>query len=337
MSLGQGSTIGAWLRRPWIWTALGGVVLAALLWGQGRGPMPDAGPDLKGQTTMDHPGSSGRVLGPADVQAQRQSWRDEQDALMRSEQSPLARVDYIHLRAGTLDLSTDPHAGVHVPADSLSRPLGQVRFVVEPPAPVQLFAEPPIFLNGVPQSRAALQKGQVLSLGLLRLLFTGTADDPALAVYDLGCAARTSYRGLHYFPEDDRYRVRATIQRYAQPRTVRLAASRGEDKDMQAIGVLHFRLPSGRDESMEAYLEQPGSPRLFLIFRDGTNGKKGGSYGAGRFLYAQLGSDDQVWLDFNQAWNPLCAYSAYFHCPLPPRTNWLTSDIPVGEQQYSEH
>jgi uncharacterized protein (DUF1684 family) len=44
-----------------------------------------------------------------------------------------------------------------------------------------------------------------------------------------------------------------------------------------------------------------------------------------------------VLLDFNRAWNPLCAYSHYFHCPLPPRSNWLPVALPVGEQTYAAH
>ncbi|MBL9006810.1 MAG: DUF1684 domain-containing protein [Myxococcales bacterium] len=280
---------------------------------------------------------AGRVLGPIDVQRQRAAFREEQDALLRSELSPLARVDYVHLTAGEHRLSTAVGAALRVPADALSGPLGQVSFVAAPPSAVRLVADPPVKLDGVLQSQAVLRKGQVISLGLLRLLCTGTDADPALAVYDLGSPARREYRGLRYYPDDDRFRVAARLQRYAQPKAVHLPASRGDDKDLQAVGTLQFRLPPSQDESMEAYLEQPGSTRLFLIFRDGTSGKKDGSYGAGRFLYAQLGSDDTVWLDFNQAWNPLCAYSAYFHCPLPPRSNWLKSQIPVGEKVYSEH
>jgi hypothetical protein len=280
---------------------------------------------------------SARAPSPPAVQQQRQAWRDEQDALMRSELSPLARVDYIHLPKGQHVLSTQTGSTLHVPADAVAGTLGTVRFEVDPPSPIQLSAAPAIRVDGKPQAQATLRRGQVLALGLLRWLVTGTDADPALAVYDLGAAARRDYRGLHYFSDDDRFRVRARLVRYPQPRAVRLSASRGDDKDLQAVGTLHFHVPTGHEESMEAYLEGPGSSRLFLIFRDGTSGKPDGSYGAGRFMYAPLGSDDWVWLDFNQAWNPLCAYSAYFHCPLPPRSNWLRSGIPVGEKVYAEH
>jgi uncharacterized protein (DUF1684 family) len=105
---------------------------------------------------------------------------------------------------------------------------------------------------------------------------------------------------------------------------------------MQALGMLRFTL-AGTACSLEAYSEAPGTDQLFLIFKDGTSGQPGGSYGAGRFLHARVAADGQVLLDFNQAWNPLCAYSHYFHCPLPPRANWLPVKIPVGERTYADH
>ncbi len=274
----------------------------------------------------------------ADSAAQKtQAFREQQDALLRSELSPLARVDYVHLPPGEHTLSSERGALLSLPTEALLPYQGRVRFAVSPQGALSLHAEPAVKLDGTLTTEAALRKGQVIALGLWRFLVSGSEADPALAIYDLGSPARRAYSGLHYFPSDDRYRVPAQLRRYAQPRTVRLAASRGEDKELSAIGSLHFTLPGPVAESMEAYLEQAGSKRLFLIFRDALSGKPGGSYGAGRFLYAELGSDDTVWLDFNQAWNPLCAYSPYFHCPLPPRENWLKSAVPVGEAIYAEH
>ena len=280
--------------------------------------------------------------------AEREAWRAEQDARMRSELSPLARVDYIHLPAGESAVRTDKGAPVYIAADTLAPYVGDIRFRVQKSAPaaadapydVAVTAQPAVRVDGVATTQAALQKGQVIAIGLARLLLTGDASDPALAVYDLGAPPRRAYAGLHYYPDDDRYSVWARFEPYAQPVTVRLAASRGDDKPMQAVGSLHFTLPGPAGDhaaSLEAYLEEPGGSTLFLIFRDQTSGQPGGSYGAGRFLYARLQAGKPVRLDFNRAWNPLCAYSPYFHCPLPPRKNWISAAIPVGEKVYSEH
>jgi uncharacterized protein (DUF1684 family) len=42
-------------------------------------------------------------------------------------------------------------------------------------------------------------------------------------------------------------------------------------------------------------------------------------------------------IDFNFAYNPYCAYSPYFSCPLPPVENWLKLPIRAGEKNFSLH
>ena len=77
---------------------------------------------------------------------------------------------------------------------------------------------------------------------------------------------------------------------------------------------------------------------LFLPFQDLTNGA--GTYGGGRYLYdtikgADLGADSgQVVLDFNFAYNPSCAYSPDWVCPLAPRENSLPFAVEAGERDY---
>jgi uncharacterized protein (DUF1684 family) len=39
-------------------------------------------------------------------------------------------------------------------------------------------------------------------------------------------------------------------------------------------------------------------------------------------------------IDFNYAYNPYCAYSEEYVCPLPPRENWLGVEIRAGEKSY---
>ena len=39
-------------------------------------------------------------------------------------------------------------------------------------------------------------------------------------------------------------------------------------------------------------------------------------------------------LDFNEAYNPTCAYSDRYECPLPPMENWLDVAVEAGEKRY---
>ena len=42
-------------------------------------------------------------------------------------------------------------------------------------------------------------------------------------------------------------------------------------------------------------------------------------------------------LDFNRAYNPPCAFSAFATCPLPARQNRLALRVEAGEQRTASH
>ena len=285
---------------------------------------------------------SPRPADPELLRARRQ-FRAEQDARMRGELSPLARVDYVHLPEGENRVGSGDHAAVRLDPAASGTGAGEVRLRVDVEGATRrlsLQARPAIARNGVPVTAAVLASGDVLALGRLRLLVAGLPEDPAVALYDPAAPARQEYRGLLYFPDDERFVTRGRLERYPTPRAVRLDASRGEPRPLLALGTLSFTL-GGTAASLEAYSDSPATAtapaQLFLIFKDQSNGQPDGSYGAGRFLTPRLLAGDEVVLDFNQAWNPLCAYSHYFHCPLPPRRNWLPLAIPAGERAYPAH
>ena len=74
---------------------------------------------------------------------------------------------------------------------------------------------------------------------------------------------------------------------------------------------------------------------LSFMFKDATSGKT--TYGAGRFLDTGLPKSGEIELDFNKAYNPPCAFTAYATCPLPPKQNVLTAAIEAGEKKYGKH
>jgi uncharacterized protein (DUF1684 family) len=50
----------------------------------------------------------------------------------------------------------------------------------------------------------------------------------------------------------------------------------------------------------------------------------------GRYVTARADRDGVI-VDFNLAYNPSCALSPHYNCPIPPRENHLTVPIPAGE------
>ena len=73
---------------------------------------------------------------------------------------------------------------------------------------------------------------------------------------------------------------------------------------------------------------------LFLPFTDESNGE--GSYAGGRYIDLKIPEDDTIILDFNTAYNPYCAYSGRYSCPIPPEDNHLSMAIHAGVKVYKK-
>jgi uncharacterized protein len=43
-----------------------------------------------------------------------------------------------------------------------------------------------------------------------------------------------------------------------------------------------------------------------------------------------------VWLDFNKAYNPPCAFTSFATCPLPPPQNQLQLPVDAGEKLFKK-
>lgn len=109
--------------------------------------------------------------------------------------------------------------------------------------------------------------------------------------------------------------------------TITLDTSTGETRVFRRAGFLNFPV-DGKPAKLTLFVDSNG---YFLPFRDATSGTE--TYGAGRYLEPEE-SGGKIRVDFNYAYNPYCAYSEHFSCPLPPRENWLTVAIRAGEKVY---
>ncbi len=147
-------------------------------------------------------------------------------------------------------------------------------------------------------------------------------------------AARRDFSGLRYFPISERYRLQAKFVPYDPPKQIPITNVLGMTEPEKCPGYAEFTL-NGARYRLEPVIEDDEPSQLFFIFRDLTSDRE--SYGSGRFLYADFPKDGQVTLDFNKAYNPPCAFTAFATCPLPPRQNRLPVRIEAGEKRYGKH
>ena len=146
---------------------------------------------------------------------------------------------------------------------------------------------------------------------------------------------RVGFRGLAYFPEAPELVVRGPLAPTEDQEPFTVPTSTGEDQTYRRVGVLRFAVDGAPAEL--TLLERLGghSHSLFLPFRDATSGSE--TYGAGRYLDVDRpGQDGVVTVDFNDAYNPYCAYNDLYSCPLPPPENWLQVPIRAGELAFTK-
>jgi len=192
-------------------------------------------------------------------------------------------------------------------------------------------------LNGQPAQAVAPMKSDAdgkpdkIQYDAFTMFVIHRGDRDAIRLKDTESDSRKSFTGLHWFPVKENYRVIAKFVPYQPPKMMTIPNILGETEQDPSPGYVQFTL-NGQSLRLEPVLEDD---HLFFIFHDLTSGKE--TYPAGRFLYTDLAKDGEVVMDFNQAENPPCAFTAYATCPLPPKQNRLPARIEAGELNYGHH
>ena len=140
------------------------------------------------------------------------------------------------------------------------------------------------------------------------------------------------FDGLDYFPIDKNYRIVAQFTRYEKPDIAQINTSTKRIANYYKYAKLTFTI-KGKNHKLDVYqsienYKSKANKRLFLLFTDLTNGN--GSYAGGRYIDLAIPEDEEIIIDFNKSYNPYCAYSYNYSCPIPPAENHLDIHIKAG-------
>lgn len=154
---------------------------------------------------------------------------------------------------------------------------------------------------------------------------------PGIIVFDPKSPHYGKYKGIPYFPPDLAYRIVAPLTPNPNPDTTVILSTRGNRRRAVRVGWFDFDVAGERSRLHATRLLEPGvgEDDFSIFFTDATTGKE--SYKIGRYLEAEPRPDGRYVLDFNRAYNPACAYSDHYNCPIPPRENRLEVAIRAGE------
>jgi uncharacterized protein (DUF1684 family) len=141
---------------------------------------------------------------------------------------------------------------------------------------------------------------------------------------------------LKFFPANRKMVVEATVNLLQNEEVFLMTTSSGKTKEAKKYAVLSFTLNGKRQrlcvyQLMQLKEKKETAEHLFLPFTDYTCNKE--SYGGGRYLDLEISDiqNNRVRLDFNKAYNPYCAFTSGYNCPIPPRENALSTSVKAGE------
>ena len=176
-------------------------------------------------------------------------------------------------------------------------------------------------------------KADIVELNDLRMWVIERGDRLAIRMRDFNTPRFTNYTGLNFYPPNQKFQIKGEFVPYSPPKTITVGTVIGTESNMVSPGYVKFKI--GRKEyKLDGFGTGPEPKSLFFVIKDKTSGEE--TYGASRFMGAEVFVDGSVDLNFNRAYNPPCAYTPYATCPLPPPQNILPVKIEAGEKNYGQ-
>jgi uncharacterized protein (DUF1684 family) len=260
-----------------------------------------------------------------------EQWRKYYEATLTSDDGWLTVAGLFWLHEGKNPFGSDPLNDIVLPAGSVPAVAGYFDFH-QGKTWVHVNHGVPITLQGKPIEFAELHPDSTtdrLKVGTLTLYLHASGDRFAIRLKDKNSQIRRDFKGLRWFPIDESYRVIASFVPYNPPRQIKMQTVMGDTDTVPIVGYVTFTV-GGRNCRLDA--QAGASGELSFVFRDLTSGDE--TYPSARFLDTDAPKSGKVVLDFNEAYNPPCAYNPYTTCPVPPPEDRLRVKIQAGEKMY---
>jgi len=137
------------------------------------------------------------------------------------------------------------------------------------------------------------------------------------------------FAGLNYYDPAPELAFEIVPEPFVDQKHIKMQTSTGDVRSYMRWGQVKFQV-NGQDATLTLYF-MPGQPAFFVPFTDSTTGHE--TYDSGRYVEVERLPEGKVRLDFNQAYNPYCAYGPEWSCPIPPQENRLKVAIRAGEKK----
>ena len=225
-----------------------------------------------------------------------EKWRRDYETALRAEDGWLSVAGLFWLHEGENKFGSDPlndiaiaDASVPVQVGSFDMHDGKIVVRINSGIAVKFRG------NSVDSAAILPDSADRISLGDVSLMIHRSGERYAVRVKNKNSKYRREFAGLHWFPIDENYRVKAKFTAYEAPHATLIQNLAGDTVKIASPGYAEFKL-AGQEYRLEAFEEEG---MLWFVFRDLTSGKE--TYAASRFLHAAPAKDGIVVMDFNEA------------------------------------
>jgi uncharacterized protein (DUF1684 family) len=142
---------------------------------------------------------------------------------------------------------------------------------------------------------------------------------------------QASFEGLNYFDENPDLRFETEVERFPDGEQIQIQTNTGDVQTYERYGRFEFEV-EGQNAQLTVFRNENG---FFLPFADSQAGTE--TYGAGRYLEPEPAGGGRLYIDFNLAYNPYCAYNANWSCPITPAENRIKVPVRAGEKVFDDH
>ncbi|WP_425280026.1 DUF1684 domain-containing protein [Flavobacterium fluviatile] len=146
-----------------------------------------------------------------------------------------------------------------------------------------------------------------------------------------------TFKSLDFYPINSKYFVNAKLIKAKNEKPFEMKTSTSRKPKYIKYGTVFFTI-DGVALQLNVYQDVELSKlekyknHLFLPFSDLTCGKE--SYIGGRYIDLEIPKGNTIAIDFNQAYNPYCAYNHNYSCPIVPLENDLNIAIKAGVKTF---
>ena len=147
------------------------------------------------------------------------------------------------------------------------------------------------------------------------------------------------FKTLDFYPISEKFFVIAKFVRTENEKPFEMKTSTTRKPMYVKYGEAHFEI-DGKPFQLNIYQNielsklEEYKDYLFLPFSDLTCGKE--SYIGGKYIDMKTPTGDTIVIDFNKAYNPLCAYNHKYSCPKVPLENDLKIEIKAGVKKFHD-